>query len=88
MREITQKAISFKIDIRLLDELDRECGLGYKRNRLINDAVAMFLEARDARRLDASIHHFDNRPHPRVMTFIKKYLTPRAHMFLDLIDYH
>lgn len=48
---ITQKLISYKIDTDLLEELDREVSLGYrKRNGLINQAVRTYLVLADSRR--------------------------------------
>lgn len=48
---ITQKMISYKIDTDLLEELDREVSLGWrKRNALINEAVRTYLVLADGRR--------------------------------------
>lgn len=48
---ITQKLISYKIDTDLLEELDREVSLGWrKRNGLINEAVRTYLVLADSRR--------------------------------------
>lgn len=48
---ITQKAISVKLDVDTLLQLDKECDLGYmKRNRIINEAVRMYLDAKDTNR--------------------------------------
>lgn len=48
---ITQKPISLKIDTSLLEELDREVSLGWrKRNALINEAVRTYLVLADSRR--------------------------------------
>lgn len=48
---ITQKLISYKIDTKLLEDLDKEVSLGWKRrNTLINEAVFMYLRVIDARR--------------------------------------
>lgn len=49
---VTQKPISLKIDINLLEELDTEASLGWrKRNAIINDAIRYYLKLKDARRL-------------------------------------
>lgn len=49
---VTQKPISLKIDINLLEELDTEVSLGWrKRNAIINDAIRYYLKLKDARRL-------------------------------------
>ena len=48
---ITQKPISLKIDASILEDLDKEVALGWrKRNNLINQAIAMYLHVMDARR--------------------------------------
>jgi len=48
---ITQKPISLKINTSLLEELDREVALGWrKRNALINEAVRTYLILADSRR--------------------------------------
>lgn len=48
---VNQKAISVKLDVDTLLQLDRECDLGYmKRNRIINEAVRMYLDAKDTKR--------------------------------------
>lgn len=48
---ITQKPISLKIDTQLLEELDEEARLGWrKRNWHINKAIALYLEVQDLKR--------------------------------------
>ena len=48
---VTQKPISLKIDTELLQELDEEVRLGWrKRNCLINQAIALYLEVKDLNR--------------------------------------
>lgn len=48
---VTQKAISLKIDTKLLQDLDKEASIGWnKRNTLINQAIALYLELMDTRR--------------------------------------
>lgn len=48
---INQKAIPLKLYSNLVDELDKEASVtGYKRNRIINDAVSLYLKAADTRR--------------------------------------
>lgn len=48
---ITQKPISLKIDTSLLEELNREVSLGWrKRNGLINEAIRTYLVLADSRR--------------------------------------
>ncbi len=52
---VTQKAICLKLDVDTLEQLDKEVSLGWKsRNRIINDAVSLYLELQDhKRRVDA-----------------------------------
>lgn len=48
---ITQKPISLKIDTCLLEDLDEEVRLGWrKRNWHINQAIALYLEVQDLNR--------------------------------------
>lgn len=48
---VTQKAICLKLDVNTLEQLDKEVSLGWKsRNRIINDAVSMYLELQDHKR--------------------------------------
>lgn len=45
---VTQKQISLKIDLQLLEDLDKESMLGWnKRNTLINKAVRLLLDYQD-----------------------------------------
>lgn len=48
---VTQKPISLKIDLELLQELDEEVALGWrKRNSHINEAIRFYLELKDTQR--------------------------------------
>lgn len=48
---ITQKPISLKIDTTILENLDKEVALGWKkRNALINEAIRTYLVLADSRR--------------------------------------
>ena len=48
---VTQKPISLKIDTDLLEQLDEEVRLGWrKRNTIINQAIALYLEVQDLNR--------------------------------------
>ena len=48
---ITQKPISLKIDAKILEDLDKEVALGWKkRNALINEAIRTYLVLADSRR--------------------------------------
>lgn len=49
---VTQKPISLKIDTELLQELDEEVRLGWrKRNCIINKAIRLYLSLQDCRRM-------------------------------------
>lgn len=49
---VTQKPISLKIDTEILEELDTEVSTGWhKRNWHINQAIKIYLELQDCRRL-------------------------------------
>lgn len=49
---VTQKPICLKIDTELLQELDEEVRLGWrKRNNHINEAIRFYLELKDTQRL-------------------------------------
>lgn len=49
---VTQKPISLKIDTELLQELDEEVRLGWrKRNCIINQAIRLYLSLQDCRRI-------------------------------------
>lgn len=59
---VTQKAISLKIDTKLLQDLDAEVNLGWrKRNTLINIAISYYLELQDARRKAKSFGDRDDK---------------------------
>lgn len=48
---ITQKAISAKIEHGVLEELERESFMsGKKKNRIINDAIRMYIDMQDFKR--------------------------------------
>lgn len=54
---VTQKPISLKIDTELLQELDAEVALGWrKRNCLINQAIRLYLEVQDLNRRIGCCH--------------------------------
>lgn len=54
---ITQKPISLKIDTELLQELDAEVALGWrKRNCIINQAIRLYLSLQDCRRTFKCVH--------------------------------
>lgn len=57
---VTQKPISLKIDTELLQELDAEVALGWrKRNCIINQAIRLYLSLQDCRRIVKCIGNAD-----------------------------
>lgn len=53
---ITQKAISAKLEHEVLEELERESFTsGKKKNRIINDAIRMYVDMQDLKRYLACI---------------------------------
>lgn len=69
---ITQKSISLKIDTELLQELDAEVELGWrKRNNVINQAIKLYLSLQDCRRTVMCIGNADAKV-DEVHTWLKK----------------
>lgn len=86
---VNQTLISLKIDSWVLKELEKEVAAsGKRRNRIINEAIALYIKYQDARRYDRCCRHEGNQPDRRVLEFMKGMLHERAKVYLDLIDYH
>lgn len=86
---INQKPISLKIDISLLDKLDAEAADTWKsRNRLINEAVGVYLELLNAQRYQRYEESVEKPVSKEALLFIKKHLVKNVQYFLDLIDHH
>lgn len=72
---ITQKPISLKIDRELLKRLDEEIELeSASRNACINEAIAVWLDMRDARRYERSANSIGEHSRKESLRFIKKHL--------------
>lgn len=70
---VTQKPISLKIDTSLLEELDTEVSLGFrKRNWHINRAIATYLKLQDARRLVKCVGS-DNNKHQVLNQWLREW---------------
>lgn len=70
---VTQKPISLKIDIDLLQDLDEEARLGWrKRNYIINKSIALYLSLQDCRRRIKCIGNSDVKV-DEVYSWLKKY---------------
>lgn len=77
---VNQKPISLKIEFDLLDELDKEVSLGWrKRNNHINEAIRLYLAYKDSRRRVYSYGSVDDK-RKEARDFIKKW-------FPELIDW-
>lgn len=69
---ITQKAMCLKLDVNTLEQLDKEASLGWKsRNRIINDAVSLYLELQDHKRRVRSYQSMSDKE-DEVRKFIRK----------------
>lgn len=86
---INQKPISLKIDVELLEKLDQEVSLGWKkRNACINEAIAVWLELKDAKRYENYANSQGESACKESLLFIKKHLVHNVQFFLDKIDHH
>lgn len=86
---ITQTPISLKIDSSLLEKLNEEANTTWKsRNKLINEAVEMYLELKDAQRYQRYQDKTERKVSKEALMFIKRYLVPNVQYFLDVIDHH
>ena len=86
---ITQTPISLKIDSTLLEKLNDEARDTWKsRNKLINEAVEMYLELKDAQRYQRYQDKTDRKVSEHALRFIKRHLVPNVQYFLDVIDHH
>lgn len=84
---INQKAISAKINLRVLESLDDEVKTGWKsRNRIINDAILMYCEARKLQRTMRDKGRDSEAARIAAGNFLKTYVTPEAHVYADMID--
>lgn len=72
---VTQVPISVRMDFSTLEELDLEASLGEgKRNRLINDAVRMYMDYLDTRRYAKQEDETGERE--LINRFIERYFKP------------
>ena len=86
---ITQKPISLKIDAELLEKLDQEVSTGWKkRNACINEAIAVWLELKNAERHERYANSVGEVACRESLLFIKKHLVHHVQFFLDKIDHH
>ena len=86
---VTQKPISLKIDRTLLEKLDAEAQDTWKsRNKLINEAVEMYLQLRNVQRYQRYEESVKKTVSIEALQFIQKYLVHNVQYFLDVIDHH
>lgn len=86
---ITQTPISLKIDSAVLERLNAEANDTRKsRNKLINEAVEMYLELKDAQSYQRLQDTQDRKVCKEALMFIKRHLVPNVQYFLDVIDHH
>lgn len=84
---INQKAISAKIDLHIYQELEDEAKIYWKiRNRIINDAIHMYCEARKLQRIMRDKGRGSDYARTTAAQFLKDYVAPEAHVYVDMID--
>lgn len=84
---INQKALSLKLDVSVLEELDKEVQVTWRksRNRIINEAVKMYLCAQETRRRARA--HGVGSPvcDKEVAEFLKTWILPEANYYIGQI---
>lgn len=83
---INQKALSLKLNVDILEELDKEVSVTWKsRNRIINEAVKMYLCAQETRRRARA--HGVGSPvcDKEVAEFLKMWVLPEANYYIGQI---
>lgn len=83
---INQKALSLKLNVDILEELDQEVNMTWKsRNRIINEAVRMYLCAQETRRRARA--HGVGSPvcDKEVAEFLKTWILPEANYYIGQI---
>ena len=84
---INQKAISVKIDLHIYQELEDEAKIDWKsRNRIINDAIRMYCDARKLQRTIRDKGCDSKLAKTAAANYLKTYVTPEAHVYVDMID--
>lgn len=83
---INQKALSLKLDVSVLEELDKEVQVTWKsRNRIINDAVRLYLDTLDTQRR-ARAHGVGSPECDKAVTaFLKTWILPEANYYIGQI---
>lgn len=83
---INQKALLLKLDVSVFEELDQEVSTTWKsRNRIINEAVKMYLCAQETRRR-ARAHGVGSPVCDKVVAeFLKTWVLPEANYYIGQI---
>lgn len=83
---INQKALLLKLDVSVFEELDQEVSTTWKsRNRIINEAVKMYLCAQETRRR-ARAHGVGSPVCDKaVAEFLKTWVLPEANYYIGQI---
>lgn len=86
---VTQKPISLKINCSVLERLDKEAeGTWKSRNKLINEAIDMYLDLLDAKRYQKLEESQGRKVSQEALMFIKRNLVKNVQYFLDVIDHY
>lgn len=83
---INQKALSLKLNVDILEELDQEVNMTCKsRNRIINDAVRLYLDRLDTQRRARAHGVGSPECDKAVAAFLKQWLLPEANYYIGQI---
>lgn len=83
---INQKALSLKLDVSVLEELDKEVQVTWKsRNRIINDAVRLYLDTLDTQRRARAHGVGSPECDKTVAAFLKHWILPEANYYIGQI---
>lgn len=86
---INQKAISAKLNYDVLEMIEKESHVSFKsRNRIINDAIRLYCENQDLQRTIRAYGHRSEVARTAVAQFLKKYVTPFANVYVNVIDHY
>lgn len=84
---ITQKAISAKLNFDVLKMIDDESKVSWKsRNRIINDAIRLYCDNQDLQRTIRAHGRGSEAARTAAAQYLKKYVAPDAHVYVDMID--
>lgn len=85
---VRQKPISLKVNTFILERLDKEAEQTWKsRNKLINEAIDMYLDLLEIQRRQRLEESQGNKVSKEALAFIKRNLISNVHYFLNSIDW-